>query len=203
MFELPEERVAEVVARGDGRIYLVSHSGRIAVPAFAAAIEWYWYPPDSSRNRLFDVYGTDWFGLGWVITAFPSGRFAAVRRLAKQLGLRIADGAPTVVGNKHGAILMQFTSRPSKMRGAMPPDFPHDALRYFPGAILPNGRENDCLFTVEYDRDSPLYKNKKNDEDAMMQASAEINEAFNRGVRLTPAQIADYIYGSGSFPHPD
>jgi hypothetical protein len=196
--DLPEDRVAELVTRGDGRIYLIAHITRVAVPAFAAAIEWYWYPPDSERNRLFDVYSTKWAALDWIIIAFPNGRLPAVRRLAKQLGLRLADGVPTVVGNPGAVIMAQFALRPSMAR-----QYGIDglSLHYFPGSRLANGRDNETIFTVEYDKNSPLYKTKKNDDEAMMQATFEINDLLNRGKKLTPAQIADYIYGSGPFPH--
>jgi hypothetical protein len=191
---LQSDEIAAYVTRPDGRSYLVSHVERVGVAAFIAAIEWYWYSPNTSRNHLFDVYGAEWHNMHWLITAFPSGRLPAVRHLAKQLGLRIANGPPVMLGRR-GALLIQVSSRPSHLT-----DLQDVPMEFFPGTMLPNGQENDTIYTIENDRDSPIYKNRRRDNETMFAASGEISDALNRGVRLTPRQIADYIYGSGPFP---
>ena len=191
--ELSISELSAEMLRNDGRVWMVSHISRVGATAMIAAIEWYWYPPDTSRSRLLSIYGVTWAGTHWTITVFPRGRLAAVRRLARQLGLRVADGSPlSITGHKFQAIAAAYPSRlTAKLR---------EQYALFPGAILPDGTDNTSIVTLEYDAGSPLYKNRIRDEEAMRQASGEVNELFNRGHRLTPAQIADYIYGSGPFP---
>jgi hypothetical protein len=178
-------------------MYVVSNVQRVGTIAFSAAIEWYWYAPNTARNRLFDIYCAEWHKMQWFITAFPANRMPAVRYLAKQLGLRIADGPPLMIGEQGSIVYLQAASRPSRLTALTAQDVP---IEFFPGTMLPNGQENDRIFTVESDRGNPIYKNRRRDEEAMFAASGEISAALNRGVHLTPRQIADYIYGSGAFP---
>lgn len=173
MAETPISELVFHVTRDDGRVFLVSMGNRVAAPALVAAIEWYWYAPGTPRNRFFDTWFVMWQEMAWYVCAFPIGRFAAVKSLARRLGLRIADGTP---------LLMQASGE-----------------SWFPGARLPDGRSNRSMFTVENDTGSPIYRNSRRDNAAMLQASIEINTTLNRGVRLSAAQIADYIYGPG-FP---
>jgi hypothetical protein len=189
---LTAEEVIQVVTRRDGRVFLIGMTQRVGLTAFIAAIEWYWYTPGTPRNRFFDVYFTEWEDIHYVIAAFPIGRLDAARRLAKQLGLRIGNGVPTMV-QVAGAGVSGSTG--------YPPGHPLEGLipTFFPGGVLPNGRDNTAMFTVENDKGSPVYRNRIRENDGMLRAGHEINEALNRGVRLTPAQIADYIYGPG-FP---
>ena len=53
MIVLKPEEIAACVTRPDGRVYLVAYMSRIGAAALSAAIEWYWYPPKTSRNRFF------------------------------------------------------------------------------------------------------------------------------------------------------
>lgn len=177
MPELPIAEITKIVTRDDGRVFLIADRRRVAASAFFAAIEWYWYAPNTPRNRFYDAYVTEWMDLPWAVVAFPNGRLPAARRLAKQLGLRVVDGVPTALDVRNGVV----------------------TPTHFPGARLPNGRENLGMFNVENDKDSPVYRNVRRDAEAMLQATDEINDILNRGVSLTPAQIADYIYGPG-FP---
>jgi hypothetical protein len=193
---LPTHQITECLTARNDRVFLISFVQRVGATALIAAIEWYWYPPSSERNRLFEVYGTEWHGMHWLITAFPSGRLPAVRRLAKQLGLRITDGSPVMIGET-GAINIQSSSRPSHLAEFTVQDLP---MEFFPGTMLSDGRENLAVFTIENDSGSPVYKNRQRDEQAMFQASGEVSKMLNRGIKLTPRQIADYIYGAGSFP---
>lgn len=189
---LTASEIIEIVTRRDGRVFLVGMAQRIGLSAFFAAIEWYWYTPHSPRNRFFDVYVTEWEDIDYVIAAFPIGRLDAARRLAKQLGLRIGNGVPTMV---------QVAGAGVSGSNRYPPGHPLEGFipTFFPGGVLQNGRYNTAMFTVENDRGSPVYKNRVRENNGLLQATHEINEALNRGVRLTPPQIADYIYGPG-FP---
>lgn len=190
------EEIAAIVTNPAGRVFLTVGAGRVGGAAFIAAIEWYWYAPRTERSRFFDVWGVEWEGLSWAVVSFPAGRLDAVRRLAKQLGLRLAQGVAAIV-EAPPHVKLQASRRYSVEldRGGV-------HLTFFPGGILPNGRDNLAMFNVENDHHSPVYKNRKRDNDAMLQATGEINGILNRGVRLTPAQVADYIYGP-SFPVAD
>lgn len=198
MIILPSEDIPEVVTRADGRLHLIAYHKRVGVTALTAAIEWYWFKPGTARNRFYDVYGAEWHRMRWIIVSFPAGRLPAVRRLAKQIGLRIADGPPVLMGDERSLLNIQAASPPSRLTEFIQQDIP---MEFFPGTLLPDGKENGALFTIENDRGSPVYKNQARDEDAMRQASGEICALLNQGVKLTPLQIADYIYGSGSFPN--
>jgi hypothetical protein len=191
---LTHKEMARYVTLDNGKIFIASGGNRVASPAFIAAVEWYWYEPHTPRNNRFDIVGMEWVGQQWVVMSFPEGRFPAVRRLAKQLGLRIADGSPIDLGK--APIHVLATSRWTQLG----PDL-QAVVEFFPGGLLPDHKDNPRIFNIEYDRGNPIYKNRQRDEDAMMAASIEVNDMLNRGIKLTPAEIADYIYGSGPFPN--
>jgi hypothetical protein len=199
MSDIPPEELTRIIGNDTARTYLVFVESRIAASAFIAAIEWYWYPPGNPRNRFFDFYPVIWHDLLWGVAAFPTGRLEAVLRLAKQLGLCLANGAPIIFGDPDSIVIFQAAARPdsdavtqAKSQGMLPD--------YFPGTFKANGEINRSIFTIESDANSPIYKNRVKDNQAMQQAGDEVNKILNRGTRLTPAQIADYIYGSGPFP---
>ena len=77
---------------------------------------------------------------------------------------------------------------------------PWSRTEFFPGGVI-DGRDNPRLFTIEADRNSPVYQNNGKDHATMVAAGYEINDVLNRGVPLSTKQIADYIYGSGPFPN--
>ena len=192
--------LAAHILRGDGRVHIAAHMDRIGAAALFAAVEWYWYAPNTSRNRFYDISLCEWRDMRWAVMSFPAGRLHAVQRLAKQIGLRIADGPPIMLGRAGGVAVIQATSRPSRLSDFRQQGVPIDI---FPGGVLPDGRDNLSIFTVEYDKGNPAYETKRQNETGMHEAGLEVNEALNRGVRLTPLQIADYIYGSGDFPKVD
>ena len=197
---MPLDDITALILRNDGRVHIVANVQRIGAAALFAAVEWYWYPPDSSRNRFFDVSVCDWRHMRWAIMSFPNGRLHAAQRLAKQIGLRIVDGPPVMFGREGGLAVIQATSRPSRLDHYSRQGVP---IEIFPGGVLPDGRDNLSIFNVEYDRGNPAYENKRKNEEGMHEAGLEVNEIMNRGVRLTPFQIADYIYGTGDFPKVD
>lgn len=200
MIVMPLDDIAAVILRNDGRVHIATNILRVGGAALFAAVEWYWYQPGTSRNRLYDVACCEWRNLHWAVMSFPNGRLHAVERLAKQIGLRIAVGPPIMMGTEGSRAMIQATSRPSRLDEYRRQGI---AIEIFPGGMLPDGRDNLAIFTVEYDKDNPTYENKRQNEEGMHEAGLEINEVLNRGVRLTPYQIADYIYGSGDFPKAD
>lgn len=192
---MTSDEIAGVVCRSDGRVCLAAQAQRIGVLSFYAAIEWYWYAPNTTRSRFFEVYCTIWHDMPWAVAAFPVGRLPAVRQLAKRLGLRVSDFPPVLIKNNDN-FYIQGSMRPSRRAEFEAQGFP---MEFFPGAVLANGQANPRLMTVESDSHSPIYKNIKVDEQTMQQADREISDVLNRGQKLTPAQITDYIYGS-DFP---
>lgn len=192
---VPPDEVAFLTTRHDGRVSLVHHVARIGAAAFVAAIEWYWYAPGTPRSRFYDSYTTNWQGIDWIVTRLPIGRLDACRGLARRLGLRIANGTPRITAPQPGAVSVILAGRDASMA-----DMRHGLVWLdFPGAHFADGSENLRMFAIENDKGSPVYANRARDEQAMRAADFEINDTFQRGVRLTPAQIADYIYGP-SYP---
>ena len=192
--------VAAQILRNDGRVHIASGTQRIGAAALFAAVEWYWYTPGTPRNRFYDIALCEWRNLRWAVMSFPKGRLHATQRLAKQIGLRIADGPPIMMGREGGFAVIQATVYPSRLGDYRRQGVPIDI---FPGGVMPDGRDNLAIFNVEYDKGNPAYENKRQNEEGMYEAGLEVNETLNRGVRLTPLQIADYIYGSGEFPKMD
>ena len=81
MIELAPEQVPEIVTRRDRRVFLIGMIERVGVVPLIGAIEWFWYPPTSSRNKFYDLYAVQWHGLGWVIVAFPGLHMPRVQAL--------------------------------------------------------------------------------------------------------------------------
>ena len=193
MQSVPPGEIAFLTSRNDGRVSLVHHNERVGAAAFTAAIEWYWYAPGTPRNRFFDCYHVRWEDIDWIVTVFPIGRLDACRRLARQLGVRIANGTPRItVGEPRFIVAGRDDNMVDLREGGL-------TWLEFPGTHLADGTENLRMFAIENDDTSPVYKASRRDLGSMGQATTEINAAFQRGIRLTPAQIADYIYGP-SYP---
>jgi hypothetical protein len=176
------------VTEPSGRIHLVMLTTRPGVMALLGAIEWTWFPPGGPRAAQIGVCGLEWEGLAWVIASLPKAKLADVCRMARRLGMRIANGVPTIL----------VPASPGEPESHQ---FPGFAARYFPGAARPDGSDNMAVHTVENDKDSPVYRNSTRLESEILQCEREAVAALNRGMKLSVRQIADYMYGSGPFPH--
>lgn len=194
--KLTVTEAAELLTRNDQRIHLVSMMGRLGASALMATLEWTFFRPGEPDAKYFDVHVVLWSGHPFFVASLPAARQIEARRIAKQLGVRLVRGLPVIFAS--GATTIVATSGPSRLAQL---GVPANAASFFPGAKLPDGRDNPAIFVVENDHNSPVYRNLETDFQAMCSAEDEIVDLLNRGVRLTPAQIADYIYGSGAFPN--
>lgn len=166
-------------------VHLVSMVTRPGSYALITSIEWFWFSPKKDLNHLFNLTIVEWEELKWLVTSIPRFKLKAAKKLAKQLGMRIADGAPMV------------------MRLSTPGDKPDRNLDgvgmfIFPGGII-NGIDNKDMFTIENDNGSPIYSNCQKSHQDIRSAENEINDGFINGIEWTPEQIVEYIYGVPNF----
>jgi hypothetical protein len=177
------DEIVDFVTTRPDLVHIVALASRPGVRALCGCIEWYWYSPDTDRNRLFHLALVQWMDMWWILVAVPSGRLPAVKNLARQLGLRIVDGIPTM-------------AEPAKPGDPELPDLPGMTGQYFPGGVLPNGRRNLSMVSVENASDSPLHSGKLSlSRDALAYRERQVLEAFVNLERPTPRKIHDYIYG--------
>jgi hypothetical protein len=156
----------------ENNIHLVSMTTRPGSYALISAIEWFWFSPKKNLNHLFNLTIVRWEGLDWLVTSIPKYKLQAVKQLAKQLGMRIADGVPVMI--KNGGTFI------------------------FPGGSL-NGSNNKDMFTIENDHGSPIYTNSTKTHQDIRSAENEVNDGFVNGVEWTPEKIVEYVYGVPNF----
>lgn len=74
-------------------------------------------------------------------------------------------------------------------------------LRYFPGGLLPTGKTNRCIHTIESRNDNPLHGADYNISlDPIYDRESTVLHAFAADMMLTAKQIYDFIYGFDSRP---
>ncbi len=169
-----------------GTIHLVSMSTRPGSFALISAIEWFWFSPKKDLNHLFNLTIVRWEGLDWLVASIPKHKLKDVKQLAKQLGMRIADGVPTLIR------CIEPGEKPDKT-------YDGAGIFIFPGGNLNNGSSNKDMFTIENDTGSPIYTNSKKDHQDIKSAEGEIVDGFINGVEWTPEKIVEYIYGVPNF----
>src|ERR1700719_946525 len=102
-------------------IHLVTMTTRPGAIALVSSIECFWFSPKKNLNHLFNITMLEWEGIHWSVVSIPKYKLQPVKKLAKQLGMRIADGVPTMI--KAGSIST------------------------FPGGIV-NGLSNRDMYTI-------------------------------------------------------
>lgn len=167
-------------------VHLVSMLERPGSLALISSIEWFWFSPKKSLNHLINMAIVKWEDINWVVTSFPEHKLQDAKQLAKQLGMRIADGVPTII--RHVKPGENPDKKFSSEMGAF----------IFPGGII-NGLDNKNMFTIENDSDSPIYANSERTNKDIMSAEKEIVTGFVNGVEWTPEKIVEYIYGIPNF----
>lgn len=159
------------------KIHLVMLWERPGILALSGMIEWIWFAPGTRTETQYTVHCLVWQEVRWLVASLPRGKFDSVRSLAKRMGMRVGNGVPTMV----------FGGKP----------------HYFPGSILPDGKDNMSMFSIENDRGSPIYQNNWRSNEEFRQCETEIVDALvNTCGKLTVAQVVDYLYGDGKFPAP-
>lgn len=166
-------------------VHLVSMTTRPGAYALISAIEWFWFSPRKNLNHLFNLTMVRWEGLDWFVVSIPKHKLKDVKQLAKQLGMRIADGVPSLIRRT------EPDEKPDRLLEGV-------GVFVFPGGIL-NGSDNKNMFTIENDTGSPIYTNSQKTHQDIRSAENEINDGFVNGVEWTPEKIVEYVYGVPNF----
>lgn len=89
----------ELVAFGrePGRFHVAGLRGRPGVALWLTQLEHTYFPPASPRNAEFVLHWVRWEDLEWAVASIPRRAERFARRTAERLGLRLADGVPTLI----------------------------------------------------------------------------------------------------------
>ena len=83
------------------KLHVVAWMGRPGVVDFVKRLEFEHYPPLSAKNDLFEAAIVNWPDdepmMRWYVLSFPREDRPQVEALAKECGLRFADGIPTLL----------------------------------------------------------------------------------------------------------
>ena len=83
------------------KLHLILESTRIGGHLFSVRLEYEFFPPRSGKNQLFEMAMLKWplskdnDGLIWSVMSFPIEFKPDAERMARDCGLRLADGVPT------------------------------------------------------------------------------------------------------------
>jgi len=166
-----EKEACRLAARPD-LINYIGDMARIGVWSFITFLEYRQYPPGTMLNQSFHLTLTAWEGLRFAVVSIPRNRSREAEALMQTLGLRAADGIPTMlVGGEISDIAA--TMGAIRTGGAVP------GVRRFP-----NFNTATC-FTLEYSKPGHFaYQNdralNKTAHDFEREAVEREVETFNR-----------------------
>lgn len=171
----------------NGKMHIVSMPDvRPGSLIFGALIEYHWYPPSNpTLNDQLDIRNRRWEDMTFSIVSFSKGRFSDAQSVAAHLGLRIADGVPALVtNNRHDPVVIQLEKE--ILRG-----------KYFPGGVLPNGKNNTRMFTLESNA-RKKFETQLSRREIYLREGLLIDK-FAEGIMLRPREAAQFIFGVGEF----
>ena len=90
------------VANDPTKFSVIGDVCRPGVRLFMVRLEYIYYPPLTEANKLFDVFMVEWprdTPFGWAVLTFPIEDREKAELLAKETGLRFANGVPTLLGD--------------------------------------------------------------------------------------------------------
>jgi hypothetical protein len=70
---------------------------RPGVRLFAAKLEYSYFEPGTPRNDEFILHVINWQGMSWAVVSIPREYMEAAKKIAAEVGLRIADGVPHLI----------------------------------------------------------------------------------------------------------
>ena len=102
--EYTEAEISALVQKGkeENKLHLIMQMGRNGGSLFLVKMEYGYFPPRTNRNQLFEMALLEWpmkDSLRWSITSFPIEFKADAEKIAKECGLRFADGIPMLFGD--------------------------------------------------------------------------------------------------------
>jgi len=67
---------------------------RIGVRLFVVKLEYFYFEPGTPKNDEFIFHVIDWQDMSWAVVSIPKGYLELAKKVAAEVGLRIADGVP-------------------------------------------------------------------------------------------------------------
>jgi len=92
-----------VQGRDTSKLHLIVDMSRIGAGLFNVKMEYTYFAPRSGRNYLFEMVMMRWPDANtflWAIASFPIEYRPQAEAMAKECGLRLADGIPTIFDHK-------------------------------------------------------------------------------------------------------
>jgi len=88
----------EKQGKDTSNLHLVAMMTRVGVKLFGVKMEYTYFPPRSGKNALFQMVLMNWpnQGMLWSIFSFPIEYKPQAESIAKECGLRLADGVPHI-----------------------------------------------------------------------------------------------------------
>ena len=70
---------------------------RVGVRLFVVKLEYFYFEPGTPRNDEFIFHVINWQDMNWVVVSIPKEYMELAKKVATEVGLRIADGVPHVI----------------------------------------------------------------------------------------------------------
>lgn len=99
------------LGKDTSKLHLIVDMQRIGASLFNVKMEYTHFPPRSDKNKLFDMCMLKWptkDDFLWSVASIPIEYRSIAEELAKECGLRLADGIPTIF-NQDGAYQFPLT----------------------------------------------------------------------------------------------
>lgn len=94
---------------GDGRHFIVVvMEMRPGALTFIQQLEWQEYEPGTERNKLFQMFRAKWENDLYFVIVVPLKHKQLIANFAPRVGMRIADGVPTVIQSRDGKVEPTF-----------------------------------------------------------------------------------------------
>lgn len=87
------------ITNDPSKFYVACMDMRFGTQVFASAVEYYLYPPHiKEQNDLFEISKINYQGYLFHVISVPREDEAKVKEIARSIGMRVADGVPTLMG---------------------------------------------------------------------------------------------------------
>jgi len=92
----------EEMTKDETKFFVIGmlHPGRIGFALFSTLLEYRHYPPDTLKNDLFQLVVLKWEEIYWGVISIPIWDKVFADRIAKETGLKFADGIPSMIGGE-------------------------------------------------------------------------------------------------------
>jgi hypothetical protein len=155
-------------------LHIVTFAGRPGALWFTAKLEHDHFPPATPKNEAFNIRFINWpvkDGQLWCVISIPLTKRSLADQVAKETGMRIANGVPRLFN--------PLPDCPNMIAVCAVRDDPRLGIKFVESFPM----DNERVWTLENDKNSEMYKSEEGRKKTLAREEREVNAIFE-GFRL-------------------